>query len=97
MKAYLLFLYAITLYITLNAWYKQGNSGIPDPAVVGPSTYLFALLLLTSNFVGGISAILGTSMTFLIYQRAHGTANTTQQPKPTGASPKAPQLKLGAK
>lgn len=97
MKAYLLFLYAVSLYITLNSWYKEGNTGIPDPTVIGPATYLFALLLLSANFVGGLSAILGTSMTFLLFNRAQGQQPVTQSHPHKGAKNKSPQLKLGAK
>lgn len=93
MKAYLLLLYSVSLYITLNAWYKQGNSGVPDPTVIAPATYVFALLLLASNFLDGLPAIIGTSLTFLLYLREHGE-------NPSGAktmtTPKI-KLKLGAK
>lgn len=93
MKAYLLLLYSISLYITLSAWYKQGNTGVPDPTVIAPATYVFALLLLAANFLDGLPAILGTSMTFILYLRAHGK-------NPSGASTKTTaksKLKLGAK
>jgi hypothetical protein len=93
-KAYLLLLYAISLFITLNAWYKEGNSGVPAPTVVAPVTYVFALLLLAANFLEGLPAIIGTSMTFLLYLRAHGQSTTSGTP--STSNPKS-KLKLGAK
>lgn len=96
-KSYLLFLYAVSLYITLNAWYKEGHSGIPDPTVVGPATYVFALLLLLSNVLEGLPAILGTALTFMLYLRAHGQNPPPSKlnTKPTTIKPNA-KLKLGA-
>lgn len=93
MKAYLLLLYSISLYITLNAWYKQGNSGVPDPTVIAPATYVFALLLLAANFLDGLPAIIGTSMTFILYLRAHGENPSGVKSKTTSKG----KLKLGAK
>lgn len=94
MKAYLLLLYSISLFITLNAWYKQGNSGVPAPTVIAPATYLFALLLLAANFLDGLPAIVGTSMTMLLYLRSHGNSQTPAHP--SQVKPKN-KLKLGAK
>jgi hypothetical protein len=92
-KAYLLLLYSVSLFITLNAWYKQGNSGVPDPSVIAPATYVFALLLLAANFLDGLPAIIGTSMTFILYLRAHGENPSGVKAK---TNPKS-KLKLGAK
>jgi hypothetical protein len=99
MKSYLLLLYSISLFITLKAWYKQGNSGMPDPTVIGPATYLFALLLLSANFLGGLAPILGTSMTFLLYLREHGQTTTPATPSQSSGAHNhsKSQLKLGAK
>lgn len=87
-KPLLLFLYGVSVYITLSRWYKAGNSGMPDPAVIGPSTYLFGVLLLTSDFLEGLPVILGLAMTFVLFNQ--GKPETI----PTGSSP---QLNLGSK
>lgn len=70
-KAFLLFLYGISVYITLDAWYKNGNSGMPDPAVIAPATWLFAILALASDFLEGLPIILGAASTVILYERSH--------------------------
>lgn len=94
MKAYLLLLFSVSLYITLNAWYKEGNSGVPAPTVIAPVTYVFALLLIAANFLEGLPAITGTALTMMLYLRAHGQTSNTATP--SQSNPKS-KLKLGAK
>ena len=65
-KALVLFLYGVTLYITLSRWYGAGNSGMPEPKVVAPASYLFGILALTADFLEGLPVILAAAFTFIL-------------------------------
>lgn len=90
-KAVILALYAVSLYLVVSRWYKAGNSGIPTPQIVGPPSYLFGVLALTAEFLGGLPVVLAAGLTFILWQRktayptSGGTAKTTggSTPQPT--------------
>ena len=90
-KSLLLFLYGVSLYITLSAWYKNGNSGIPDGTVIAPATYLFAVLLLTANFLQGLPVILGTASTLVLWERSRPNPQTNANSVPVKKT-----LKIGS-
>lgn len=107
-KPFILFAYGIALYFVLRAWYQQsGNSGIPNPKVIGAPTYLYAILALVSDFTAGFTVPLTAGITVALAFRANNTTKqtTTTTPKlqlvpapvqPTGKL-KIPPIKTGAK
>lgn len=110
-KPIILSLYGVTLWITISRWYQAGNKGMPDPAVIGPATYLFAVLALAADFLEGLPVVLAAALTFILWQRAparvaSATGNTTTHPKGAppgvrgpvgvqGRSVKQPSMNLG--
>lgn len=76
-KALIIFMFGITLYVTINAWYKEGNTGAPDPTVIAPAAWLFGVLALTADFLEGLPVILAVALTFILWER------TTPATKPT--------------
>lgn len=89
-KALVVFLFGLTLYITLNAWYKEGNTGTPDPSVIAPSAYLFGILALTADFLEGLPVILAAALTFILWER-------TQKPASTGSKSAKQPMNIGKK
>lgn len=76
-KPVIIFLFGVTLFITLNSWYKQGHSGAPDPSVIAPAAYLFGILALTADFLEGLPVILAAATTFILWTR---TQKSTAEP-----------------
>lgn len=77
-KALVIFLYGVTLYITLSRWYGAGNSGLPEPRVVAPASWLFGILALTADFLEGLPVILAAALTFILYlERPASTGRVT--------------------
>jgi hypothetical protein len=97
-KALILFLYGTTLYITVSRWYKAGNSGMPDPKVIGPASYLFGILALAADFLEGLPVVLALGLTFILLEKnpaakvAAGT-KTTSNPKTTKTA--SPSMSIG--
>lgn len=83
-KALVIFLYGVTLYITLSRWYGAGNSGLPEPRVVAPASWLFGILALTADFLEGLPVILAAALTFILYLERPAAGSGTN--KPTGKS-----------
>jgi hypothetical protein len=77
-KAFILFGYAIALYFVLRAWYQQGNSGIPNPKVIGAPTYLYGVLGLVSDFTGGFTVPLTAGVTVALALQANKTKAPAQ-------------------
>ena len=65
-KGYILFLYGIALYIVTKRYY-QTNTGLVSPSTIAPTTYLYAVLALTSEFLEGLPIVLATGMTVSLY------------------------------
>ena len=72
-KSFILALYGVALYFVLRNYYRQGNTGIPDPRVIGAPTYLYGILSLVTDFTGGFTIPLAAGMTFALAIRNTGT------------------------
>lgn len=91
-KAAILFMFATALYFVLRSWYSQpGNGGIPNPrAVVGP-VYLYAILALIADFLGGLPIVLAAGLTIaLVWQAEKQKAPATTTVKTPNTNPNAP-------
>lgn len=98
-KPIILSLYGVTLWITVSRWYQAGGKGMPDPATIGPATYLFAVLAIAADFLEGLPVILAAALTFILWQRAParvatggstskiGTPNPNKPPNVTPGPP----------
>lgn len=94
-KALILFLYGASLWITISRWYGAGNSGMPDPQVIAPASYLFGILALSADFLEGLPVVLALGLTFILWEKSPPTkasAKTTN----VAAKPATSSLKLGA-
>lgn len=98
-KAFILFLYGLTLYITLKAWYDEGNQGLPEPGQIAPASWLFGILALAADFLEGLPVILAAALTFALWERTQRitpeTPASNKNEKKTAAS--KPALNLGKK
>ena len=72
-KAFILFAYAIALYIVLSKWYAEGNSGIPNPRAFSGATYIYAILGLVSDFTGAFTVPLAAGATLALYWQTKNT------------------------
>jgi hypothetical protein len=63
-KAVILFAYGTALYLILRKAYQEGHTGIPEPSLLAPPTYLYGILALAESFVGGIATFMAISLTF---------------------------------
>lgn len=75
-KAVILFFYGLTVTITLRAWYAQGNSGLPDAAILAPSAYLFGILALSADFLEGLPVVLAVALTVVLWERNNAATST---------------------
>lgn len=67
-KPVMLALFAVSLYLVLSKFYKQGGQGLPVPTVITGPVYLYALLLLAADFIpGGVAVALAAGSTLLLY------------------------------
>jgi len=89
-KALILVFFGTALYFVLKNYYKNPqNTGIPSPsAFVGP-TYLYAILALISDFMGGLPIAIAAGLTFALILDANkagasaaasGSNNQSTQP-----------------
>ncbi len=83
---------------------------MPDPTVIGPATYLFAVLALAADFLEGLPVIIAAALTFILWQKAPARMATSQtSPGHTGTpagtpagvrgpvgAPVKPSMNLGA-
>jgi hypothetical protein len=65
-KGYILFLYGIALFIVCRRYYKT-NSGLVDPSVIAPTTYLYGILAIASSFLEGLPVVIATGLTVSLY------------------------------
>lgn len=63
-KSVILFAYGTALYLILRKAYQEGHTGIPEPSLLAAPTYLYGILALAENFVGGIATFMAISLTF---------------------------------
>lgn len=78
-KAVILFAYGTALYLILRKAYQEGHTGIPEPSLLAPPTYLYGILALSESFIGGVATFMAISLTFGLmwaYQDLQ-TGNTT--------------------
>lgn len=81
-KAVILALFGTALYFVLRNYYKNpNNTGIPNPqSLVGP-VYLYAILALVSDFLGGLPIALAAGLTVALIwdaDKAGATKNYNQ-------------------
>lgn len=73
----------------LRKYYAEGNSGMPNPKVIANPTYLYGILILASDVVGGLPIVLALGLTVaLIWQ-------TENQKKPLKNAYSSGQKKTG--
>lgn len=82
-KAVVLMLFVVAVYFILDAYYKEGNSGIPNPSVLTAPTYLYGALALSADFLEGFPIVLAAGLTVALIWQAQGRNNAkpTQQRK----------------
>lgn len=86
-KSLVIGLYGIALFVILRKYYAEGNSGMPNPKVLANPTYLYGMLLLASDVVGGLPIILALGLTVALVWQANAqkapikNAYTTGQKK----------------
>lgn len=82
-KAVVLMLFAVAVYFILDAYYKEGNSGLPNPSVLTAPTYLYGALALSADFLEGFPIVLAAALTMaLIWQtqdKQKSTSKSTQR------------------
>lgn len=67
-KALILGMYLVALFIILRHWYKDpNNSGMPYPTTITAPSYLYAVLGLTSDAIGGLGTVLAVGLTVGLY------------------------------
>jgi len=87
-KPVILFLYGVALYFVLRTYYKQNNTGLPNPVVIRNPTYLYGILAIASDFTGGLTIPLAAGMTLaLIWQTNNKQASATQNGTPKTSTP----------
>jgi hypothetical protein len=99
-KAVILFLYGIALFIVLRRWYAQGNSGLPNPRVITPTTYLYSILALAADFAYGIPVVIAAGLTLSLYWNSSNKTVAAPSKKPVTPIPsqntvKPPIKKVG--
>lgn len=88
-KPLILALYGVALYFILRSYYKNtGETGLPNPRALAAPTYLYGILALTSDFLGGVPIVLAGGLTVALIWQANGQSPTAK------VTPK-PQAKVG--
>jgi len=62
-KALILASFGTALYLILRKAYQEGHTGIPEPQLIGPPVYLYALLALAADIVGDFAVWLAAALT----------------------------------
>lgn len=74
-------LYGVALYFVLQSYYREGNTGLPNPRVLMAPTYLYGILTLASDFLEGFPVVLAGGLTVaLIWQAQSQKQNATVTP-----------------
>ena len=63
-KAVVLFAYGTAVYFILRKAYQEGHTGIPEPSLLAPPTYLYGILALAADFAGGFPVFIAVALTF---------------------------------
>jgi len=63
-KAVILFSYGTAVYLILRKAYQEGHTGIPEPQLLGPPTYLYGILALAEDAIGGVATMIAVALTF---------------------------------
>lgn len=63
-KAVVLFAYGTAVYFILRKAYQEGHTGIPEPSLLAPPTYLYGMLALSSDFLGSLPVVIAVALTF---------------------------------
>lgn len=71
-KAIVLFMFGVALYFILRAYYRQGNTGLPNPQVLSAPTYLYGILALAADFLAGFPIVLAAGLTMALVWQAQG-------------------------
>ena len=96
-KSVILFSYGTALYLILRKAYQEGHTGIPEPSLIAPPTYLYGILALATDFVGGVAVMIAIGLTFgLMYAYADLQTGATTVGKLVGGA-LAPKVKAPAK
>lgn len=77
-KAIILLLYGVALFIILRQYYKT-NSGLPSPQTIRNPTYLYALLALATDIIGGAGIVIAGGATVALAWQAQNAAKQLQQ------------------
>lgn len=87
-KSLILFLYIIALFFILRNYYAQKdssgnpvNTGLPNPQMLTGSTYLYALLALSADFLEGIPVVLALALTVSLIWQVTGNQPKTVEKK----------------
>lgn len=77
-KAIILVLYGVALFIVLRQYYKT-NSGLPSPQTIRNPTYLYALLAIATDIIGGAGIVIAAGATVALAWQAQNAAKQQQQ------------------
>ncbi len=79
-------MFGISSFLIVRAWYKNGNSGIPTPAVLSRPAYAFGLLLLLSDAVGNLAVAIGAMATVTLAWQLPGAKAAPPKKGPKNAA-----------
>jgi hypothetical protein len=63
-KAVVLFAYGTAVFFILRKAYQEGHTGIPEPSLLAPPTYLYGILALSADFLGTFPVVIAVALTF---------------------------------
>jgi len=63
-KALVLASFGTAVYFILRKAYQEGHTGIPEPQLLGPPVYLYAILALGVDIVGDFAVWAAVALTF---------------------------------
>jgi len=90
-KAVVLFAYGTAVYFILRKAYQEGHTGIPEPSLLAPPTYLYGILALSADFLGALPVVIAVALTFALiwgYQDLESGATTIGRFAGTVLAPK---------
>ena len=83
----ILFLYGTALFFVTRTYYRQGNTGMPSPTVLGPSSYLYGILGIVGGFTGSLTIPIAAGLTIALIWRTNSVDTT--KPTPVVIAPKS--------
>jgi hypothetical protein len=66
-KSIIVVMWGIALGIILNRYYRNGNSGLPNPRAIAAPSYLYGVLAITSEFLEGLPVVLSVGLTAALF------------------------------